>query len=183
MSTKTALVTYDDYQHLPDDGNRYEIIDGELFMTPAPKMYHQDIIGNIYYHIRKFLEKTNLGKVYVSPADVVLSMTDVVEPDLFFISKERSEIITKKNVVAAPDLVVEILSESTAAIDRNRKKDLYGKYGVKEYWIVDPEQAAIEQYILRDGFFELNDELTSSDKLNSKIIEHFSIPLKEVFKS
>lgn len=183
MSTKTALVTYDDYRHLPDDGYRYEIIGGELIMTPAPITIHQRISRILSNQLTNFVEKNNLGEIFYAPTDVVFSMTEVVQPDILFISKERSQIITKKNIIAAPDLVIEILSDSTEVLDRKQKKELYEKYGVKEYWIVDIEKAMVEQYILQDGFFELNGALASSNKVNSKIIAGFSIPIGEIFKN
>lgn len=183
MSIKTALITYDDYQHLPDDGNRYEIIGGELIMTPSPITIHQRVAKKLLVLIDDYVEKNELGEVFIAPFDVVLSMTDVVEPDLFFVSSQRSEIITKKNVVAAPDLVIEILSKSTEAIDRNLKKDLYQKNGIKEYWIVDPEEVLIEQYILMDGLFEIKGVFTVSEKFDSNVIFGLSISLDQIFKS
>lgn len=183
MSTQTTLITYDDYRNLPDDRNRYEIIEGELFMTPAPNMDHQNIAGNIYYSIRRFLEKNKLGKIYTAPADVVLSMTNVVQPDLVFVSKEREHIITKKNIVAAPDLVIEVLSEKTAVIDQNRKKSLYEKYGVKEYWIVDPQEKEIEQYVLKGEKYELKASVKESKSISSEVVKGFTLPVKTIFET
>ncbi len=181
MATQAKLVTYDDYQNLPDDGNRYEIIRGELFMAPSPNTNHQKISANLFYMLRGYIEKNNLGEIFYAPMDVVLSMTDVVEPDLLFIGKERNEIIAEKNIVAAPDLVVEILSGSTQEKDRNDKKDLYEKHKVKEYWIVNPEKRQVEQYVLSDEWYEQKGIFNESDSFASKIITGLEIQLKEVF--
>ena len=181
MKTTTKLVTYDDYRSLPDDGKRYEIIGGELFMTPAPSTIHQRISQKLSNHIYNFVKEKGLGEVFSAPIDVVLSMTDVVQPDLVFISNERSDIITENNIVEAPDLVVEILSPKTAAIDRNQKKALYQQYAVKEYWIVSPQKKQIEQYILRTDTFQLHAQVKASEKLASEVIEGFTLKLKDVF--
>ncbi len=181
MATQTKLVTYDDYRKLPNDGKRYEIIEGELFMTPAPSTRHQRILGKLYKLISNYVEEKDLGEVLMAPVDVVLSMMDVVQPDLIYVSKDRENITTKKNIVAAPDLVIEILSENTAPIDQNRKKTLYEKYGVKEYWIVDPDENYITQYSLQEDAFALHAELDESEKLTSKVIEGYVLPLADVF--
>jgi|AntRauTorckE6833_2_1112554.scaffolds.fasta_scaffold85826_1 Uma2 family endonuclease len=183
MAAKTTLVTYDDYQNLPDDGKRYEIIGGELFMTPAPSTLHQRILRKLLVKLDIYIEEHGLGEVFSAPTDVILSMTDVVEPDLLFISKKQLKIITKKNIVETPNLVMEILSKNTAAVDRNQKKALYERYGVKEYWIVNPEEKQIEQYVLQDESFALNAQLGASEKLTSKVIEGFSLYLPDVFAS
>ncbi|HET6528610.1 MAG TPA: Uma2 family endonuclease [Balneolaceae bacterium] len=181
MATISKLVTYDDYRTLPDDGKRYEIIGGELYMTPAPTTYHQRILGNLYMQMRHFTDKSNLGEVLMAPVDIVLSMTDVIQPDLIYIAKSRAHIITRKNIVAAPDLVVEIISESTEAIDQNQKKQLYERYGVKEYWLVYPEKKQVEQFILRDQAFTLQNTYQVPDSLKSNILSGFSVELKNIF--
>ncbi len=131
--------TYEDYIKMPDDV-RYELIDGELLMTPSPATRHQIISGNINDIIRSFVKKNNLGTVFYAPCDVVLGNENVFEPDLLFISKENSSIITEANIKGAPDLVVEVLSPSTADRDLIKKKSIYAVFGVKEYWIVYPHE-------------------------------------------
>lgn len=183
MATKTRLVTYDDYRDLPNDGKRYEIIGGELFMAPAPSTEHQRILRKLMVNLSNYVETHNLGEIFFAPIDVVLSMTDLVQPDLVFISKEREQIITKKNIVAAPDLVIEILSENTKDTDRNHKKELYEKYKVKEYWIVDPVEMQVDQFVLQDEQFVLRSKLEKSDTLTSNIIEDLSMNLDKIFVS
>lgn len=155
MSTQTILFTYDDYLTFPNDGKRYEIIEGELFVTLTPEIEHQRVSRKLARLIDEYVTSNNLGEVFYAPVDLVLSITDVVQPDIVFISAERSHTITKKNIIAAPDLVVEILSESTSKVDRTKKKLLYEKSGVKEYWLADPDNQTIEQFILTGkGFSE-----------------------------
>lgn len=176
--TLTRLVTYDDYRHLPDDGKQYQIIGGELYMTPAPTTLHQRIALRIKVKLFEYVEKKELGEILDAPVDVVLSMTDVVQPDIVFVAKERLNIITKKNIVEAPDLVVEILSEHTESIDRNKKKELYERHGVNEYWMVDPEAKRIEQYVPEQQAFVLK-TTAGTKKLTSILLEGFT--LDEIF--
>jgi len=129
--------TYEDYLKTPED-KRYELIEGELLMTPSPITSHQRISRKIEFLIEKFVTENDLGEVFYAPYDVHLDDENVVQPDIMFISKGRSKIIGEKNLLGAPDLVVEILSESTAYRDLIQKKKLYAKFGVKEYWIVVP---------------------------------------------
>lgn len=179
-STLTQLVTYDDYRHLPDDGKQYQIIEGELYMTPAPTTEHQRISINLSSILHGYVSEHQLGKVFHAPVDVVLSMTDVVQPDILFVAKERQNIITRKNIVSAPDLVIKILSESTVPIDRKRKKELYLRHGVKEYWIVNPETRAVEQLILRKNKYEYSTH-SGQDTFASPTIEGLIITADEVF--
>ena len=112
-------------------------------MFPSSREIHQYILGRLFLRLGAFIYGRNLGKVYCSPFDVVLSDTDVVQPDLLFVSSGRESIITPENIQGAPDLVVEILSPATAARDRTLKLDLYARHGVQEYWIVDPDAKTI----------------------------------------
>src|SRR6266498_4123278 len=139
MSTPAALrFTYEDYLLLPED-RRYEIIDGDLFMTPAPGTPHQRIVGNLYLRLRQHVDDSGLGEVLCAPCDVVLSPTDVVQPDILFVAAARLSIIGEKYISEAPDLVVEVLSPSTAERDQDLKMKLYARFAVREFWIADPE--------------------------------------------
>ncbi|MFO7845692.1 MAG: Uma2 family endonuclease [Balneolaceae bacterium] len=180
-TTLTELTTYDDYRHLPDDGKQHQIIGGELYMTPAPTPYHQEISLNLASILNSYVKQHKAGSVYTAPIDVVLSMTDVVQPDLVFVAQKRLNIITKRNIVDAPDLVVEILSESTETIDRQEKMVLYEKHGVKEYWIVDPSEKAIEQNVLKENTFQLMATISGNQTLNSLVIEKFTFTADDVF--
>lgn len=180
-NTKSRLTTYDDYRHLPDDGKQHQIIEGELYMTPAPTTEHQRILLNLFRLIDPFVNEYKLGEVLIAPVDVVLSMTDVVQPDLIYIAKDRSNIVTKKNIVDAPDLVTEILSENTEVVDRNKKMSLYEKHGVKEYWIVDPSTKSVELYLLISGKLQLESTTTGNEKISSVMFDKLAFTPKDIF--
>ena len=178
----TVIFTYDDYLALPNDGKRYEIIEGELSMTPSPSTKHQNIILNLVELLRKHVRVHSLGKVFCSPIDVVFSMTAVVQPDIIFVSHEREHIITKKNIVEAPDLVIEILSESTEHIDRTMKKELYERYGVREYWIVVPGKQMIEVYSLQERRYLPPAIYHFTEQLQSPLFSTLSFAVKTAFE-
>jgi len=144
------VLTYEDYRHLPNDGKRYEILEGELFVSPAPKTKHQIVSVNLAAILHSHVRKHKLGRMLAAPADVVLSRTNVVQPDLLFISNPRLKILTEQNVQGAPDLIVEILSEFTEEQDRTLKMQIYARHGVREYWLIHPERETVEVYELDD---------------------------------
>ncbi len=152
MPSVTRLYTVEDVRAMPDDRNRYETIAGELFVTPAPSLRHQAILGRLHLVIGPYVERHRLGQVWFAPLDVVYGPMTLVEPDLLFVSATRRHVLTEQEVTAAPDLVVEVLSPSTARTDRGRKRALYQETGVREYWIVDAEQHRVE--IWRPGAME-----------------------------
>ncbi len=171
--------TYEDYARLPE-GAPYQLIGGELVMTPSPVPYHQIISGRIEFELRKFINERGLGEVIDAPMDVYFSETDTYQPDIIFISKERLNIIGEKKIEGPPDLVVEILSEATAYYDLKHKKNVYEKTGVKEYWIVDPIEKSIEVYENADGF-RLFSRAIEKGRVNSKLLEGFGVDLERVF--
>jgi len=177
---RKAKLTYKDYLKTPDD-KRYELIEGELIMTPSPVTYHQWVSKNILYELERFVREKKTGRVFDAPYDVCLNNDNVLQPDILYISRERFKIIGEKNVKGAPDLVVEILSESTAYIDLIKKKKLYAKHGVREYWIVDPGEKSIEVYSLVDKDFVLSSSFSISDDLESPILTGLNIELASVF--
>ncbi|MEK7871352.1 MAG: Uma2 family endonuclease [Nitrospirota bacterium] len=176
--------TYEDYLLLPDDGRRHELIDGEHFMTPAPSTRHQRILENLLVAIKVFLKKNKLGEVYIAPTDVVLSDLDVVQPDLLFISSHRSSNITEKCIQGAPDLVVEIVSETTRKTDEVIKRKLYERYGVEEYWIVDPELETIKVFRMTGQGYVRSSELSNEakDLLTTPMLPDLQIPVAEIFE-
>ena len=179
MPVDTRL-TYDDYCLLPNDGKRYEIIDGELFVTPSPQSAHQRVVTRLTRYLSAYVEDHQLGEVFVSPFDVVFSRHDVVEPDVLYISKARSSALTKKNVQGAPDLVVEVISSTTAKVDRSTKLKLYARFGVEEYWIIDPEKPSAEIYRRQPGGLELASTLGAEDSLRSPLLPGFGLPLRKL---
>ena len=158
MTARVAL-TYQDYAALPDDGKRYEIHDGELCEMSAPTMLHQILLFELAVVLRAHVRARNLGLVMVAPLDVILidtpSETTVLQPDIVYLDHGRLDAARMRGVEGAPTLAVEILSPSTAGIDRNRKRALYARYGVPYLWLVDPEARAIESYVLRAGAYAL----------------------------
>ena len=173
-------LTYADYLETADD-ERYELLSGALVRFPSSREIHQYILGRLFLRLGAFIYGRNLGKVYCSPFDVVLSDTDVVQPDLLFVSKGRESIITPENVQGAPDLVIEILSPATAARDRTLKLDLYARHGVQEYWIVDPDAKTIMLLRRGESRFEVVGIYGEEQTLRSATLADFSIALQEIF--
>ena len=174
-------LTYADYLIAPDDA-RYELLDGELIMAPAPNIPHQDSLFDLGVDLKLLTRRARIGRVFIAPVDVVLSDTDVVQPDLIFVSRERSHIITKMNIRGAPDLVVEILSPSTAERDRIFKRDLYALHGVKEYWMVDTELRLIRQLLLDGDEFRLAGVFGMGDTLVSPTLNGHALNVSDMFR-
>lgn len=154
MSTLTRPLTYEDLAQTPDDGNRYEIIDGELIVNPAPVPKHQQVSYRLSRLFGDVVDARGLGTVYYAPLDVRLSPYDIVQPDLVFIAEERSAIIGPTFIDGAPDLLVEILSPSSRARDDLRKARLYAASGVRDYWLVDLETPSITVHALNGHRYE-----------------------------
>jgi Uma2 family endonuclease len=171
LESFSPVLSYDDYAAI-DDGNRYQVIEGELLMTPSPRTRHQRIVLNLGRHLANFAYSIGAGEVFLAPLDVVLKTERpavVLQPDALFISTERSEIITEANIQGAPDLVVEVLSPSNIRLDTVVKRRLYAQYGVKEYWIVAPDSEHVEVFLLsadatypKPTLYEPGDRLTSA---------------------
>jgi Uma2 family endonuclease len=166
MATRVVL-TYRDYEALPNDGRRYEIHEGELSVTPAPAPRHQRVIGRLYRLLAQHVEARSLGEVFLSPIDVILGETTIVQPDLLFLDATRLGLVSGRGIEGAPTLVVEVLSPATTLIDRSTKLQLYARHGVPYYWIVDPEARRIEVYRLAATAYAL--ELTASGAVPSAL--------------
>ena len=179
MVTAVRL-TYQDYANTPDD-ERYELIDGDLIMSASPIIAHQTNQSELGYYLKRFVKLNDLGDVLYSDTDVVLSDTDVVQPDLLFISKERQHIIGEANIQGAPDLVVEILSPSTARRDWGVKRELYAKHGVKEYWIADPANKIVWVMLLKDGVLEIQQTCYPGDTIASSVLAGFTVKVDDIF--
>ena len=174
-------LTYQDYRNTPDD-ERYELINGELIMSPSPRKAHQQTHAKLGTRLYTFVERHNLGEVYFAPFDVALSDTDVVQPDLLFVSRERLHIITEDNIQGAPNLVIEILSPSTSARDKGYKRDLYAKHGVKEYWQVDTDAKLITVLSLgAHGDYDAVAVYGMGQTLKSPLLPGFALNLDEIF--
>lgn len=177
--------TYEDYKSLPYvEGVRYELLDGELIRMTSPNEAHQRILIALAFLLMRYVQEHSLGHIYVAPFDVVLGPPgeeEVAEPDILFISEAQRRIIREDAVHGAPDLAIEILSPSTKEKDKNYKRRLYAKHGVKEYWMVDPEDETIEVLMLgrkryeRAGFYKKNETLISP------LLVGLQIALREIF--
>ena len=158
MTARVAL-TYQDYAALPEDGKRYEIHDGELCVMAAPTADHQIVSVRLLTTLHRHVEARRLGLVLHAPLDVILSdtaaETTIVQPDLVYLDREQLPALHRRGVEGPPTLVIEILSPTTAATDRSRKRALYARYGVPNFWLVDPDVRVIEAYVLRDGEYAL----------------------------
>ena len=172
--------TYVDYLNAPED-KRYELLDGDLVMTPAPGERHQRASILLGWRLIQFVTENRLGRVYAAPFDVVLSNTDVVQPDLLFVSHERAHVVTAANVRGAPDLVVEILSPSTADRDLTFERRLYARHGVNEYWIVDTDAGTVTVLLLREGEFEVAGTYGTGDTLTSPTLRGFTLRVDDMF--
>lgn len=182
--TARRNLTYEDYVLFPEDGQRHEIIDGEHYVSPAPIPKHQRVSMRLSVRVGGLVETRQLGEVYAAPIDVLLSRHDVVQPDLLFNSNERTAILKEKNIQGAPDLVVEILSDSTRKLDEHLKLARYELLGVLEYWIVDP--IAERAHVFRAAEEELRRvaELSAEagDVLTTPLLPGLEIPLRELFQ-
>ena len=185
MTSVVSRLTYDEFQALPRDGSKLiELIEGEVFMTQSPKTNHQMAAGNLYFALRKFCDEHGLGRVFFAPYDVVFSKWTALEPDLLFIRKERLSIVTEANVAGVPDLVIEILSPSNKAYDRETKHRVYEEAGIPEVWYVDPEKRTVEILnVGADKRYVVTAELSGNAAIVSKVLPGLSLTLSEVFAS
>ena len=179
-ATEKKKYTYEDYLKTPDDV-RYELIQGDLLMTPSPVTKHQRILRKIGFMLEQHVTQNDLGEIFLAPYDVYFDDENVVQPDILFISRERLNLIGEKNMQGPPDLVIEILSESTAYRDLIQKKKLYARYCVKEYWIVIPEEESVGIYIIKNDIFTLHKNFGKDETLESPLLKGLKIVLRKIF--
>ena len=175
-----AKLTYKDYRNTPED-ERCELLDGELVMAATPNIAHQRVCGRLGRRLGEFVEEKGLGEIFRAPTDVVLSDTDVVQPDILFVSGDRAEIITADDVQGAPDLVVEVLSPATARRDWRDKLDLYSKHGVREFWLADPATEIVWVLLPKEGNPKVTAIYGKGDTLTSPMLEGLTLDLDQVF--
>lgn len=176
----TTKLTYADYLRFPDDGLRHEIIDGEHYVTPSPATRHQRISRNLLHLIQTYLDTHPIGELFAAPFDALLSDFDIVVPDLLYLSNERAQFLTSKNLQGPPDLVIEILSPSTRSRDRQLKHDLYERVGVQEYWVVDPEQDRVEIFRRHTGLFGESLSVPRTGAITTPLLPDVELPLDRV---
>ncbi len=183
LHDRKRKLTYDDLVKMPDDGKRHEIIDGKHYVSPSPHLRHQVVAGRLHGGLFTFLESHPLGHLFIGPTDILLSLHDVVAPDLVFVAREHEAILTEANVQGPPDLIVEVLSPSTRRIDELRKWRLYEREGVQEYWIVDAKADRIKIYRQAGSGFGPASELSlaAAATLTTPILPGFALPLDKIF--
>lgn len=184
MSAKVEpLLTVDDLVALPDDGNRYELFEGELFMSRAPGVSHQRVLGNIHALIRAYLEHNPVGEILLTPGVIFDNINSAI-PDAVFVSNQRKrEIISGERLISAPELMIEIVSPGKENERRDRvvKRQVYGKHGVKEYWIADPQNKSLEIYRLKRHNLALAETLMDEDEITSSLLPGFKCKASQIF--
>ncbi len=174
--------TYDDYAALPDDGHRYEVMNGVLLMAPAPGGAHQDSVLRFALHLFNHVEVVGLGKVRLAPFDVMLTADRVVQPDVLVVLNENLGKLTPSRMIGAPDLVIEIMSPGTATYDRLSKYEAYEQAEVPEYWIANPRTQSVEVLILQDGKYHSQGIFRGSDALPSQVAPGIAnVPIEQFF--
>jgi Uma2 family endonuclease len=178
------LITVDDLNAMPDDGNLYEVIEGELFVSKAPGLTHQDVSRELLTDLTIYLRRNPIGRVWTTPG-VIFSQISGVIPDIVYVSNQRlAEVASGERVRGAPDLVIEIVSPGIPNAQRDRvvKKQLYGKYAVREYWLVDLVSRTIEVYTLLNGGLDLAATYSGQDELVSSLLPGFTCKVEDIFR-
>jgi Uma2 family endonuclease len=180
----STQLTYDDYVLFPEDGQRHEIIDGDHYMTPAPRTKHQKVSINLSASMHSFVKEHSLGLVFAAPCDVILSSKNVVQPDLIFVSTACTSIVTEDNIQGAPDIVIEIISERTRKKDEIIKRKLYERFGIREYWLLDPELETVKIYRRAEHGYGRALELSKEnrDVLTTDLLPDFRLSLAAIFE-
>jgi len=174
---------YEDYLRLPDDGKRYEIINGVLYVANAPSIEHQFTVSELHFHLKLFVRERQLGQVFSAPLEVHLSETSrPVQPDILFIRTERQPPPGAQFFESAPDLIIEVVSPSSIRLDRKTKFDAYELAGVTEYWIADPKTRSVEVYTLAHGEYALHGQYTGDEMLTSVVFEGMQIKTSLLFR-
>jgi len=178
VAVPRAKLGYAEYCCYPDDGRRHEIIDGDHYVNPAPSTYHQTVSRRLQHQLYTQIELQGRGVVYNAPVDVQLTDHDIVQPDLVVVLAARTQMITPTKIKGVPDLVVEILSPSTASNDLALKRQLYERTGVAEYWIADPDNHTLTQLVLVDGRYA---DRPVGDEVRLSVLGGVSVRLAEVW--
>lgn len=174
-------LTVDDYLALPDDGNRYELLEGDLVLLPSPNVGHQDVVLNLALLLTTYVRGAGRGRVFIAPLDVILAHRVVVQPDLLFVSNENAEIVLPQHLRGAPDLVIEVVSPASAKRDLLNKRRIYARYSVANYWIVDPEDHEIVAFTLHDSEYVEAAAATGEAAFSAPPFPELTLPLAEVW--
>jgi Uma2 family endonuclease len=174
--------TYEAYAALPSDGRRWELIDGDLEVNPAPSPRHQTVSRRLQFELMKQLEEPSLAQVFNAPIDVILSDTDVLQPDLAIVEASREHLITDRGIEGPPNIVVEVLSPGTRVLDRRVKSITYFRFQVPEYWLVDPNVGGIELYRPGEDRYDLAQRFDRASTLVTPSFPEVSVALAKVFR-
>lgn len=178
---KQGQWTYSHYAALPDDGQHYEIVNGVLFMTPAPNPAHQQVAGEIFSYLRNHVKQFNLGRVFMAPIDVEIAPGDVFQPDVLLLLEAHLNTVKASRIIGTPDLVVEVASPGTATHDRREKYDAYANAGIPEYWIADPIAQTVEVFLLESGKYYSQGVFRGKAILPSKVLPGFDVHVELFF--
>lgn len=175
--------TYADYERLPEDGWRYEVIRGELFMAPAPSPRHQAVIRNFTLLLGQHLAQHPGGRFYFAPIDLILpnSLASPVQPDLVYLSPDQLPLVKQGRLEGAPALIVEVLSPGNWWLDRRTKFEAYREAGVAEYWLIDPQAETVEVFSLGGGGYELLGRFVGGETATSRVLAGFGVGVGELF--
>jgi len=174
--------TAEDYRAMPNDGRRYQLVDGELHMAPAPNSYHQEIVWNLSRILGRYIDAHPVGRIYPAPYDVYLSEGDVLQPDLLFLASLRQNLRQEDGLHGAPDLVIEVLSVSTSQLDKKKKRAIYARTGVKEMWLVDPILQQIHLYDFARDPAKAIRLVEDDETFESELLPGLTVSAAEVFK-
>jgi Uma2 family endonuclease len=175
-------LTVEHYKNLPETGPRYQLIEGDLYMAPAPNRYHQDISRNLEFILLNYLKERPLGVLYDAPFDVYLSETNVFQPDIVLVFNANLGLLTVAGCEGPPDFVVEILSPKTRRLDLENKKRVYARLGLKELWIIDPEPREVLVYRFWENASEPVERFHEGGIGTNPLLPGLAIELKEVFR-
>jgi Uma2 family endonuclease len=175
-------LTVEDYRSLPETGPRYQLIEGDLYMAPAPNRFHQEISRNLQVKLFLYLQETGAGKVFNAPFDVCLDETNVFQPDLIVVLNDRLGILTEEGAEGPPNLVIEILSPKTRRLDLEQKRKAYFRFGVQELWIIDPDPRLITQHRFAANASVATVVVSESDPLTSPLLPKFVISGTELYE-
>jgi len=174
-------LTYEDYCAMPEDGRRYQLIEGDLDVIPAPSTTHQRVSQNLELILAYHIRGHRLGAIFHAPIDVLLAPDTVVQPDVVFVSRERRSVVTERGIEGPPDLVVEILSPKTRRLDRTTKMRVYARFGVRECWLIDPEAQSFEVFRLSGGAYVLAQAASGSETASSDLFPGLTLSLEAIF--
>jgi Uma2 family endonuclease len=176
-----AKKTYADYAAMPEGAPYYQLVEGELIMSPAPDLQHQVVLANLFTALRVFVAQRKLGLVLCAPVDVILSNENVLQPDIVLVTNDSKALRVPEGLRGAPDLCVEVLSKTSRALDLGKKRELYAKHGVIEYWVVDPAWNTVDVFRFKQNLDEPVQTLDEKQKLTTDLLTGFSLDLSEVF--